>query len=156
MPYIIFPCLVDRQIVWILLTLQLMLKWALLSMSPYSHVHEFTYGMKLELQLLRHWCSHFTRYCKWFSKVLIPIYILISIAWMYLFLHILANSWHIQGLLFVVVLKWYLCKEYEKSSEVENLMLLLTLLDLLVHIFCLFFHFHLSYWFIVTFICTEC
>lgn len=37
-----------------------------------------------------------------------------------LFLHVLVNMWHIQGLL-AVVLELYFSDEYEASSEVENL-----------------------------------
>lgn len=95
--------------------------------SSCSCVHEFIYGIKLELKFLWHLDLHFPRYYQWFSKVVIPVYIFISVTWLCLTLYILTKTWHIQGLSLVFFLLLYLPVNMKKSPEVENLMLLSSL-----------------------------
>lgn len=127
--------------------------------SSHSCVHEFTYGIKLGLKFLWHLDLHFPRYYQWFSKVVIPVYMFISITWLRLALYILTKMWYIQGLplvyyyyyiIFILLLYFFHMK--------KNFLRLKILGFYLVFGFaCLYtlsiFYFHLfSYWFTVIFI----
>ena len=100
----------------------------ILYISSRSCVHEFTYGIKLELKFLWHLDLHFPRYYQWFSKVVIPV------------LHVHQCHMIVSGPLYpdqnvaysgiainLLLLLLYLPVNMKKSPEVENLMLLSSL-----------------------------